>query len=185
MAAGLIGRVRRAILVGVLTTAAVALAGCANLDAPPTGALATPIGSPAAGPGAVAARAAVFETLGQVNLIVADSTTPFRPPEAAPLAAAPRNVYQVTLPKDPDEGFIVVYELPSEADAEAAAEAQREYLASGPGRVQSPPGTDHVIQQLGRALIVYDWLPADAQDPNAPRVAEALRTIGTTFSVAP
>jgi hypothetical protein len=54
-----------------------------------------------------------------------------------------------------------VYELPSEADAQAAAEAQRAYLASGPGRVQSPPGTDHVIQQLGSALIVYDWLPAD------------------------
>ena len=45
--------------------------------------------------------------------------------------------------------------------------------------------TDHVIQQLGSALIVYDWLPADAQDPNAPRVAEALRTIGTPFAVAP
>ena len=185
MAAGLIGRVRRAILAGVLVIAAVALAGCANLDAPPTAAPATPVGSPAAGPGAVAARAAVFEALGQSNLIVADSATPFRPPEAAPLAAAPRNVYQVTLPKDPDEGFIVVYELPSDAAASAAAEAQREYLASGPGRVQSPPGTDHVIQQLGPALIVYDWLPADAQDPNAPRVAEALRTIGTTFSVAP
>ena len=185
MAAGLIGRVRRAILAGALATAAVTLAGCANLDAPQTGAPATPVGSPAAGPGAVAARAAVFEALGQSNLIVAESATPFRPPEAASLAAVPRNVYEVTLPKDPDEGFIVVYELPSEAEASAAAEAQREYLASGPGRVQSPPGTDHVIQQLGPALIVYDWLPADAEDPNAPRVAEALRTIGTTFSVAP
>jgi hypothetical protein len=94
-------------------------------------------------------------------------------------------VYQVTLPKDPDGGFVVVYELPSEADARAAAEAQRAYLASGPGRVQSPPGTDHVIQQVGSALIVYDWLPAHADDPNTPRVAEALRTIGTAFVVAP
>jgi hypothetical protein len=34
-------------------------------------------------------------------------------------------------------------------------------------------------------LIVYDWLPADAEDPNTPRVAEALRTIGTAFVVAP
>ena len=67
----------------------------------------------------------------------------------------------------------------------AAAEAQREYLASGPGRVQSPPGTDHVIQRFGSALILYDWLPADAQDPNAPRVAQALRTIGTSYVVAP
>ncbi|HEU5203535.1 MAG TPA: hypothetical protein VFU17_04505 [Candidatus Limnocylindrales bacterium] len=164
----------------------VVVTACADLDATPiAGQPAAPIGSPAAGPAATAARAAVFEALGRANLIVADTVTPFRPPEAGPLAAAPRNVYQVTLPRDPGEGFIVVYELPSEGDARAAAEAQREYLASGPGRVQSPPGTDHVIQQLGSALIVYDWLPADAQDPNAPRVAEALRTIGTPFAVAP
>jgi hypothetical protein len=173
----------RLILAAALT---LVVAGCANLEASPSvGQPAAPIGSPAAGPAAIAARVAVFDALGRSNLIVAESATPFRPPEAAPLAAAPRNVYQATLPKDPSEGFIVVYELPSEVDARAAAEEQREYLASGPGRVQSPPGTDHVIQQLGPAVIVYDWLPADAQDPNAPRVAEALRTIGTTFSVAP
>jgi hypothetical protein len=177
---------QRARLPGIVAIAAIAFAGCANLEATPNaGQPAAPIGSPAGGPAATAARAAVFEALGQANLIVADTVRPFRPPEAGPLAAAPRNVYQATLPRDPDEGFIVVYELPSEADARAAAEAQREYLASGSGRVQSPPGTDHVIQQLGSALIVYDWLPADAQDPNGPRVAEALRTIGTPFEVAP
>ena len=187
MAAGLIGRVRNALLSGlVIVAAAGTIAGCANLDATPiAGQPAAPIGSPAAGPGAAAARAAVFDALGKASLIVAETATPFRPPEAEALASAPRNVYQVTLPKDPDAGFVVVYELPSEAEARAAAEAQRAYLASGPGRVQSPPGTDHVIQQLGPALIVYDWLPADAQDPNAPRVADALRTVGTPFAVAP
>jgi len=163
----------------------IVVAGCANLDGPSGGPALTPIGSPAVGPAATAARAAVFDALGRSNLIVAEAATPFRPPESGPLAAAPRNVYQVTLPKDADEGFIVVYALPSEAEAGAAAEAQREYLASGPGRVQSPPGTDHVIQRFGSALILYDWLPADAQDPNAPRVAQALRTIGTSDLVAP
>jgi len=186
VATRLTGRVRSALLSGFVVIAAVTLAGCANLEATPiAGQPAAPVGSPAAGPGAAAARAAVCEALGRSRLAVAETATPFRPPEAEPLAAAPRNVYQVTLPKDPDAGFVVVYELPSEADARAAAEAQRAYLASGPGRVQSPPGTDHVIQQLGSALIVHDWLPADAQDPNAPRVAEALRTIGTPFAVAP
>jgi hypothetical protein len=164
----------------------VAAAGCADLDARPTAEpVVTPIGSPAVGPAAAAARAAVFDALGSANLIVAETASPYRPAESAPLAAAPRNVYQVTLPQEPGDGFVVVYELPTEAAATAAAEAQVEYLASGPGRVQSAPGTDHVIQQLGPALIVYDWLPADAQDPAAPKVAEALRTIGTTFSVAP
>jgi hypothetical protein len=127
----------------------------------------------------------VFDALGAANLIVTETANPYRPAESAPLAAAPRNVYQVTLPQDPDEGYVVIYELPTDADAAAAAQAQVDYLASGPGRVQSALGTDHVIQQLGPALIVYDWLPAEAQDPAAPRVGEALRTIGTSFSVAP
>ena len=189
MASGLTARPRRATKAGLLTgvfAVSLVVAGCADLDATPTGGpVATPIGSPAVGPGATAARDAVFDALGRSNLIVAETAVPFRPPESAPLAAAPRNVYQVTLPQDPDKGFIVVYELPTQADAAAAAEAQREYLASGPGRVQSPPGTDSVIQQLGPAVIVYLWLPADAQDPAAPRIAEALRMIGKTFPVAP
>ena len=189
MAAGLTTRPRLAtpaLLVASVLAGTLLLAGCADLDAGPTGGpVATPIGSPAGGPGASAARDAIFDALGRSNLIVAETSTPFRPPESAPLAAAPRNVYQVTLPQDPDKGFIVVYELPTQADAAAAAEAQREYLASGPGRVQSPQGTDSVIQQLGSAVIVYLWLPADAKDPAAPRIAEALRMIGKTFPVAP
>jgi hypothetical protein len=189
VAAGLTTRLRRATATGLLAvvlTVSLVVAGCADLDVAPTGGpVATPIGSPAGGPGATAARDAIFGALGRSNLIVAETASPFRPPESAPLADAPRNVYQVTLPQDPDKGFIVVYELPTQDDAAAAAEAQREYLASGPGRVQSPPGTDSVIQQLGSAVIVYLWLPADAQDPAAPRIAEALRTIGQTFPVAP
>ena len=165
--------------------AAVALAGCADAGATRAVPAGTPIGPPAEGPASAVARDAVFAELGQRNLIVAATAAPYRPPEAAPLAAAPRNVYQVTLPADPDEGFIVIYELPSDVEASSAAEAQREYLASGPGRVQSPPGTDHVIRRLGSAVIVYDWLPADAQDDAAPRVAEGLRTIGTGYEVAP
>jgi hypothetical protein len=165
---------------------ALLLAGCAGMDANPSlGPAATPIGSPALGPSAEATRQAVFAALGRQNLIIAPTASPFRPPESAPLAAAPRNVYQVTLPQAPDEGFIVVYELPTEADAIAAAGGQRDYIASGPGRVQAPLGTDHVIQQLGPTVILFDWVPDGAQDPAAPHVAEALRTIGTTFTVAP
>jgi hypothetical protein len=165
---------------------ALVLAGCADLGANPSlGPAATPIGSPALGASAEATRQAVFGALGRQNLVVAPTASPFRPPESAPLAAAPRNVYQVTLPSAPDQGFIVVYQLPTETDAIAAAGAQRDYLASGPGRVQAPPGTDHVIQQLGPTVIVYDWVPGGSEDEAAPRVAEAIRSIGTTFAVAP
>ena len=178
--------VRTAGLPALAVATALFLAGCAGMGASPSqGRAATPIGSPALGASAEATRLAVFGALGRQNLIVAPTAAPFRPPESAPLAAAPRNVYQVTLPAAPEGGFIVVYELPTEADAIAAAGAQRDYLASGPGRVQAPPGSDHVIQQLGPTVIVYDWVPGGAQDEAVPRVAEALRTIGTTFAVAP
>ena len=178
--------VRTAALPALAVAIALVLAGCADLGANPSqGSAATPIGSRALGASAEATRQAVFGALGRQNLIVAPTSSPYRPPESAPLADAPRNVYQVTLPSAPEEGFIVVYELPTEADAIAAAGAQRDYLATGPGRVQAPPGTDHVIQQLGPTVIVYDWVPGGTEDETAPRVAEALRTIGTTFAVAP
>jgi hypothetical protein len=178
--------VRIAALPALAIATVLVLAGCAGMDANPSlGPAATSIGSPAIGASAEATRQAVFGALGRQNLIVAPTASPFRPPESRPLAAAPRNVYQVTLPSAPDEGFIVVYELPTEAAAIAAAGAQRDYLASGPGRVQAPPGTDHVIQQLGSTVIVYDWAPGEATDDGPLRVAEALRTIGTTFAVAP
>jgi hypothetical protein len=177
---------RTAGIPALAVAAVLVLAGCAEMDANPSqGPAATPIGSPAIGASAEATRQALFGALGRQNLIVAPTVSPYRPPESGPLAAAPRNVYQVSLPSAPDEGFIVVYELPTEGDAIAAAGAQRDYLASGPGRVQAPPGTDHVIQQLGPTVIVYDWVPGGARDEATPRVAAALRTIGTTFAVAP
>jgi hypothetical protein len=135
------------------------------------------------GPATEAAREAIFGALGGAQLIVAESASPYRPAESATLAAAPRSVYQVTLPAEPSNGFIVVYELEDEAAATAAAKEQHAYLVSGPGRVQYPLGTAHVLQQLGPTVIYYTWLPAASVDPAAPRIAEALRTVGTTVAV--
>ena len=156
--------------------------GGANLTPIPASPVATP--APAGlGPASATAREALFDALGDARLLVAPSPIPYRPAEAATLAAAPRTVYQVTLPAEPANGFVVVYELPNEAAATAAAKDQQAYLLSGPGRVQSPLGTDHVIQQLGATVIYYNWLPGAAVDPSAPRIAETLRGIGTAFEV--
>ena len=48
--------------------------------------------------------------------------------------------------------------FPTRGAAAAAAEEQA-YLASGPGRVQTPQGTVTVIRQLGTSVILYSWLP--------------------------
>jgi len=100
------------------------------------------------------------------------------------LAAAPRAVYQVLLPKDPSKGFIVVYEFPDATSAAAAATEEQAYLATGPGRVQRPQGTISVIRTVGPTVIFYDWLPGAAQDPSAPGIQQALETVGIGYPVA-
>jgi hypothetical protein len=128
-------------------------------------------------------RAELVRAFGGVNLVLADTQTPVRPAESALLVEAPRAVFQVTLPQDPTRGYIVVYEFPdANRAAEAAAEEQR-YLASGPGRVQTPEGTVHVLRQLGPTLVLYDWLPGVARDPAAPKIQEALETVGVGFAI--
>jgi len=128
-------------------------------------------------------RAELVRVLSAANLILADTQAPVRPAEAPLLVTAPRAVFQVTLPADPTRGFIVVYEFADSSRAsEAAAEEQR-YLASGPGRVQTPEGTVHVLRQVGPTVILYDWLPGAAKDPSAPKVQPALETLGIGYPI--
>jgi hypothetical protein len=129
-------------------------------------------------------RAALVAALGGQNLVLTDSQAPVRPAEAPSFAAAPRAVYQVTLPKDPGKGFILVYEFPDPARAAAAAAEQQAYLATGPGRVQTPQGTVTMIRQVGSTVVYYQWLPGAAQDPTAVGIQTALDPLGIAFPVA-
>ena len=134
-------------------------------------------------PAVAQTRAALVTALGTQRLVLRDVQTPYRPAEAPLLATAPRAVYQVTLPDDPDKGYIVVYEFfdPARA-AEAAAEQQR-YLATGPAKVQTPLGTVHVIRGVGTTVVIYDWLPEAANDTSAPGIQAALETLGVGYPV--
>jgi len=129
-------------------------------------------------PAVLLTRAALVDALGQQHLVLQDTQSPFRPPEAAILAAAPRAVYQVILPEDPDQGYIVVYELNDPPLALQAAQEQAAYLATGPGRVNFPIGTVHVIRQVGSSVVLYSWIPGGADDPNTPNIQTALETVG-------
>lgn len=128
-------------------------------------------------------RAALVTALGTERLVLRDVVTPYRPAEGPLLANAPRAIFQVTLPDDPDKGFIVVYEFldPGRA-ADAAAEQQR-YLATGPGKVQTPQGTVHVIRGVGTTVVIYDWLPQAANDASAPGIQASLETLGVGYPV--
>ena len=177
-------RRRSAALAGIVVVCVVLVSGCAT-DAPAaTVAAATVAPTRTVTPSVNQTRAALVDALGGKNLILTDSQAPVRPAEAPLLAGAPRAVYQVTLPKDPDKGFIVVYEFPDTAGAAAAAAEEQAYLATGPGRVQTPQGTVTVIRQVGSTVVFYQWLPGAAKDPAAPGIESSLESLGVGFPIA-
>jgi hypothetical protein len=128
-------------------------------------------------------RAAIAAALAPLGLQLQDAQQPFRPAESPMLADAPRAVYQVVLPQDPDGGFIAVYEF---RDASQAVDAGNEYAgyvgSGGPGKVAFPIDAQHTIRQVGTTLILYSYSPAGSADPGAPKIAEALKTLGIGFA---
>ena len=177
---------RRAIA-AVLVGWAGILGGCApavpTVPTVPTVPLASVGPTRTVSPAVSQTRGELVRALGAANLVLADTQAPVRPAEAALLAAAPRAVFQVTLPADPTRGFIVVYEFADAARAADAAAEEQRYLASGPGRVQTAPGTIHIIRQIGPTVVLYDWLPGAAEDLAAPKIQGALETLGVGFPV--
>jgi hypothetical protein len=128
-------------------------------------------------------RSALVAALGAERLVLRDVVTPYREAEAPLLANAARAVYQVTLPEDPDKGYIVVYEFLDPGRATEAAAEQQRYLETGPGKVQTPLGTIHVIRGVGTTVVTYSWLPEAANDPDAPGIQRALETLGVGYPV--
>ncbi|HEY7131032.1 MAG TPA: hypothetical protein VH440_02215 [Candidatus Limnocylindrales bacterium] len=161
------------------------LAGCGLGAAASPASLAPESIGPAATAGAAAAqtRGLIAQALQSVAVQFGDATRPYRPAESARLRDAPRAVYQVVLPDQPDAGYVVVYEFPDSASAVDAGNEQAGYLGTGNGKVQFPFGTQHVLRQVGSTLLLYSWLPSASSDPTAGKVADALNTIGVGFSV--
>jgi hypothetical protein len=161
------------------------LAGCGPsgeaLATPPQGATIGPTRT--VGPVVAQTRGDLVRALGTKNLVLQDSQAPFRPPEDARFTTTPRALYQVILPKSPDQGFIVVYEFPDPAAGAQAAREQAAYLATGPAKVQSPFGTRHIIRLVGPTVVLYSWAPQGAVDPLQPDIQAALETLGTGVAV--
>jgi hypothetical protein len=133
-------------------------------------------------PAVAQTRAAIAAVLAPYSLQLKDADRPFRPAESSRLATAPRAVYQVVLPADPEGGQIVVYEF---RDAAAAVDAGNElagYIGTGAGRVQFPSDAQHAIRQLNTTLIFYTWAPSTSPDPGSKAVADALATLGIGFA---
>jgi hypothetical protein len=159
-------------------------AACATTEPPVQSAPAVTVGpAMTVSPAVNQTRAELVRVLSASSLVLADTQSPVRPAESPLLVDAPRAVFQVTLPEDPTRGFIVVYEFSDSTRAADAAAEEQHYLATGPGRVQTPEGTIHVLRQVGPTVVLYDWLPGAAKDPTAPRIQMALETLGVGFPI--
>ena len=130
------------------------------------------------------ARGQIQAALGARQVQVETPQQPYRPAESPSMAGASRAVLQAVLPQDPTHGYIVVYAFPDPSSAAAAGADQARYVATGPGRVQFPFGTQFVIRQLDTTVIFYSWVPGSSPDPQAPDVAAALQTIGRGIPVS-
>ena len=134
-------------------------------------------------PAVLLTRAALADALSAQGLQLVDTQDPFRPPESARLAGAPRAVYRVELPQDPGSGYIVVYEFLDTATAQQAAQEEASYLGSGPGRVNFPLTAKHVLRVVGPSVAVFSWNPDGVVDPGTPKIADALATVGSGVDV--
>ena len=177
---------RLALAAALLTVALTALAACGGsttggpaITYPPESAQPTTADTPAVD----LTVAAVTKALSEQGLQLQDPQRPFRPAEGPALAGTPRVVYQVILPDDPDEGYLVIYDLPDASRAAASGADQAAYLATGPGRVQMPIGTQHVIRQVGSTIVLYSWIPGTSPDERMPRIQDALQTVGAPIEV--
>ena len=122
--------------------------------------------------------AVLTDTLASAGYQLYEPRQPYRPSEPTALAQTPRTVLQVSGP-DPDQGFVVVYELPDGASATAASGALASYLGSGFGQTNFPLDAQFSVAQLGSSVIFTWWSGARSADRTAAEGAfDAVRSVG-------
>jgi hypothetical protein len=165
----------------VLVLIAVALGGCRPAATPPPAPDPTP--RPTISPAVAATRVQLEGALRARGLALQATELDVRPGEPVSLATVPRTAFRAILPDDPAGGLIVVYELPDGAAAALAAADLAAYVASGPGRVQYPPDTRHVLRQAGSTVVFFPWSPGSSPDERTADVAAAVATVGTEVPI--
>lgn len=131
-----------------------------------------------AGDAARETRDLLAKTLSAASFQVREPQAPYRPGESPALASVPRRVLQVVLPADPAGGYVVIYELPSSADAERLGRDFAAYLASGTGAIQYPRDAQFVLRRAGQTLVFFAWSPSVSPDAETARLAATLATVG-------
>jgi len=175
-------------LAGTLVAVALVVVGCGR--GVPAGGLgpenptaATPLASVTT---AIETSASVLGSALAAGGYELDSVTgPFRSSEPAAFIGLPRAVYRVRL-ADPDDGPVVIYQLPDANAAGSAAADLAEYLASGSAKVNYPADALVSVAQLGPTVILTWFSPGRSDDPDAARGAfELIATVGRAYQALP
>jgi hypothetical protein len=133
--------------------------------------------------GAAAQRTAgrVRTALEAASFQVREPQVPFRPGESPGLVDVPRSLLQAILPGDPDGGYVVIYELPGNTEAETAGRDFTAWLAGGTGAIQYPRDAQFVIRRVGSTLVFFPWSPTTSTDPRTAEMAATLETLGLSI----
>lgn len=167
---------------------AVVFAGCGlNLSEtpPPPGPLPTALASLT--PAIAGVRTALDTALragAQVGLD--DALEGYRPAEPPAFVYAPRGVFKVRLPNDPNRLYVVIYGFQDAAAASEAGGHAAAFYASGPAIVQFPSDTRFALSQVGEVLVFAAWSPGTTTDqPAAGAAFDVIRGFGQPIPVSP
>lgn len=120
----------------------------------------------------------VVRALEAASLQVRDPLSQYRPGESPSLAVAPRRLVQAILPDDPQNGYVVIYELASATAADAAGREMLAFVGNGPGTLSYPRDSQFVVQRVGPTLVFFTWSPDVSPTGGAAAVAAALAEVG-------
>ncbi len=170
---------------GVALAMALSVTACTSVDGPTvqpdTVALPTPLRS--LDVSADTTLAAISSALATIGERLVEPPGPYRPSEPPSLLQLPRVVRRAEL-ADVGDGFVVVYEAPSRADAERLAGELADYLGSGFGMTNYVADTQFAVSVLDDTIIFTTWSAHSSDDPDRARAAfEAMAAVGEPVAV--
>ena len=177
--------IRGALLLIACVVLAVACAPTGGATPPPpapTLVLSTPLTFPTIS--IETARAVLASRLSQAGLMLEPTNRRYRPSEPSVLLQAQHSVFRLA-DADPNQGWLIIYDLGSAEAAAAAGDEFAGYLGTF-GRTNFPADAQFTINQVGQALVFNWWSRSRAADP-APLEAAfaAISAVGQRYEVRP
>jgi hypothetical protein len=169
----------------VLLAVAVALVGCGGPRTPDPAAggprLPTPLPSLTA---TLAATAGLLRgAVAEAGFRLDPTLTPVRPSEPQSLVMTPRAALRASL-AEPDEGFVIIYDLADAAEAQARADDLAAYLESGFGQSNFTADTRFSVAVVDDTLVFTWWIPSHSSDrESGEAVFEAISRVGDPVEV--